>query len=118
MLTSKGYNLMGGTIMPASTNKFTTSEFDKYNSTISSLNVVWDANRSVYTWDGNVNEFTRTASDAVKNAITTGFKPDSCPFQNLGEEFGKWLEEMDAFSTDQLGNPRDKNAMWPGAYQE
>lgn len=117
-LTSKGYNLMGGTIMPASTNKFTTSEFDKYNSTISSLNVVWDANRSVYTWDGNVNEFTRTASDAVKNAITTGFKPDSCPFQNLGEEFGKWLEEMDAFSTDQLGNPRDKNAMWPGAYQE
>ena len=54
------YNLMGGTIMPASTNKFTTSEFDKYNSTISSLNVVWDANRSVYTWDGNVNEFTRT----------------------------------------------------------
>ena len=94
------------------------SEFDKYNSTISSLNVVWDANRSVYTWDGNVNEFTRTASDAVKNAITTGFKPDSCPFQNLGEEFGKWLEEMDAFSTDQLGNPRDKNAMWPGAYQE
>ena len=37
---------------------------------------------------------------------------------NLGEEFGKWLEEMDAFSTDQLGNPRDKNAMWPGAYQE
>ena len=117
-LTSKGYNLMGGTIMPASTNKFTTSEFDKYNSTISSLNVVWDANRSVYTWDGYVNEFTRTASDAVKNAITTGFKPDSCPFQNLGEEFGKWLEEMDAFSTDQLGNPRDKNAMWPGAYQE
>ncbi len=117
-LTSKGYNLMGGTIMPASTNKFTTSEFDKYNSTISSLNVVWDANRSVYTWDGNVNEFTRTASDAVKNAITTGFKPDSCPFQNLGEEFGKWLDEMDAFSTDQLGNPRDKNAMWPGAYQE
>ena len=63
----------------------------------------------------NVNEFTRTASDAVKNAITTGFKPDSCPFQNLGEEFGKWLEEMDAFSTDQLGNPRDKNAMWPGS---
>lgn len=117
-LTSKGYNLMGGTIMPASTNKFTTSEFDKYNSTISSLNVVWDANRSVYTWDGNVNEFTRTAADAVKNAITTGFKPDSCPFQNLGEEFGKWLDEMDAFSTDQLGNPRDKNAMWPGAYQE
>lgn len=45
---------------------------------------------------------------AVKNAITTGFKPDSCPFQNLGEEFGKWLDEMDAFSTDQLGNPRDK----------
>ena len=57
-------------------------------------------------------------ADAVKNAITTGFKPDSCPFQNLGEEFGKWLEEVDAFSTDQLGNPRDKNAMWPGAYQK
>ncbi|MCS3024195.1 hypothetical protein NXW75_10500 [Bacteroides xylanisolvens] len=38
---------------------------------ISSLNVVWDANRSVYTWDGNVNEFTRTTADAVKNAITT-----------------------------------------------
>ena len=78
----------------------------------------FDANRSVYTWDGNVNEFTRTTADAVKNAITTGFKPDSCPFQNLGEEFGKWLEEVDAFSTDQLGNPRDKNAMWPGAYQK
>ena len=117
-LTSKGYNLVGGTIIPVSTNKFTTSEFDKYNSMISSLNVVWDANRSVYTWDGNVNEFTRTTADAVKNAITTGFKPDSCPFQNLGEEFGKWLEEVDAFSTDQLGNPRDKNAMWPGAYQK
>lgn len=58
-LTSKGYNLVGGTIIPVSTNKFTTSEFDKYNSMISSLNVVWDANRSVYTWDGNVNEFTR-----------------------------------------------------------
>ena len=42
----------------------------------------------------------------LSNAITTGFKPDSCPFQNLGEEFGKWLEEVDAFSTDQLGNPR------------
>lgn len=54
-----------------------------------------DANRSVYTWDGNVNEFTRTASDAVKNAITTGFKPDSCPFQNLGEEFGNgWKRWM------------------------
>ena len=117
-LTSKGYNLVGGTIIPVSTNKFTTSEFDKYNSMISSLNVVWDANRSVYTWDGNVNEFTRTTADAVKNAITTGFKPDSCPFQNLGEEFGKWLEEVDAFSTDQLGNPRDKNAMWPVAYHK
>ena len=45
----------------------------------------------------------RTAADAVKNAIATGFKPDSCPFQNLGEEFGKWLDEMDAFPLTSWG---------------
>lgn len=117
-LTSKGYNLMGGTITPASTNKFTTSEFDKYNSTIGSLNVVWDTDRFVYTWSGEVDEFTRTTAGGIENAIMTGFKPDSCPYQNLGEEFGKWLEGINALSIDQLGNSRDKNAMWPGSYQD
>lgn len=106
-IKSDGYNIIGNKI---ESNNYVTSEKDLYDQQWDASKLTWDADNGVYTWDGSWSGFNeKTSVAAIRQALANG--------GDLSKEFLQWIGE-ESLSTDQLGNVRDVNALWPGAYQK
>lgn len=118
-LTSKGYNLydtVGGCV-----SSFTTNAADKAGMSISGLGLTWNA-AGYYTWNGNVDAFTKAKLADVESAVKTGCNKTVLTFSNIGIDYYNWLQSVgggkNPLAYDQLGNARSATAMWPGAYEK
>ena len=82
----------------------------------------FDATRSVYTWGGPADTFSKMTAGqfeaAVKDNLDSKFNNFNAYIgsKTLGEFYYEWLESIGALGKDALGNSRG-SAWWPGAYQ-
>lgn len=72
------------------------------------LGLQWDDNDKVFKWPGKVNGFSGVDKTFVQTSINSN--------SDIGDLFYLWLEEIQAFDKDALGNTRT-GAWTPGAYQ-
>ena len=99
---------------------FTATTSDLTGQTLSSLGLTW--NTGYYSWNGPLEEQPKATLAEVENAIKTGCPVAYGSYTNLGQTFYDWLQEIgdgkNPLAYDQLGNARNTNAMWPGAYEK
>lgn len=110
---SGGYNLLGGAIL--SPEHYVSSSYDLMDCTTESLGLAYDTESYAYIWNGELPGHEKASSEQIKTEISQFTSPT---YAEIGSDFAEWLEGLGAFETDQLSNPRDPSANWPGAYQK
>lgn len=109
---SAGYNLLGGEILTPE--NYISSVDDSMDCTVEGLGLTYDNTDYVYTWKGMVSGHTKAGSGQIREEMMAFSSPS---YVNIGSDFVEWIESLGAFDSDQLGSPRDPEAVWPGAYQ-
>jgi len=117
---SKVVNSYGYNTYDKATN-FTAIANDNPDQTMTSLGLVWN-NGGYYSWNGPSADMSKAKLSDVETAIKTGCQVEYGKFSDLGQSFYDWLQEIgdgkNPLAYDQIGNARDVNAMWPGAYEK
>jgi len=93
---------------------------DNPGQTMTTLGLVWN-DGGYYSWNGPLADMSKAKLSDVETAIKTGCQVEYGKFSDLGQSFYDWLQEIgdgrNPLAYDQIGNARNAESMWPGAYE-
>ena len=79
----------------------------------------FDSSKQVWLWNGPADSFTKTTESAVKAALEkmTDNNGNTTLGAAFGPAFAAWVDSLDGFTKDCLGNTRTASGTWPGAVE-